>query len=348
MGSFRFQITHDLIGIVVLLLVTSLVLVVHHTSILLTDFGPLSLSTSRLFNAGITVTATLFASLVSARIRHGLMRSLEARLRRMGTATDAEDRYDPGRELELKRLDRQWRGVLGIDTIPEKLGNISTFIIFLLCGLTTAAVVTALAPSLTNKAVPYHPVVPGYRPRGYFQRIHQVLFRHFALRRLYSIVLFLEVPQSVRLLFHSRRRAAPPALTLTLSNGINKDDPDDYAYSVSGVGIERTAIAAPATIYKSQELATLSRNYGFSLMSTTQCVPVLVSNPVRCEKGGVVEMIGEHFLSARVGTAVRGLPIQDTTFNVTGRFPIRDLSRDRRYDQPPVHRQRCGWQTTVY
>ncbi len=124
MVSFRFQIAHDLIGIVGLLLVSGLIVLVHQVPILLTDHGPLSLTASRLFNAGITIIAILFTNLVIARIRHGFIRSLEARLRDIDVSTimtvdsygDPEE-HTASRNAALKRLDRRWRGVLGINTI---------------------------------------------------------------------------------------------------------------------------------------------------------------------------------------------------------------------------------------
>ncbi len=124
MWTFRFQIVHDLVGIAGLLLVVLLLVLVHYIPILLTDYGPLSLSASRLFNAGITIVATLFTSLVSSRIQHSLMRSLEGRLRGLGEISGETDNHEGlERHVAMRRLDRQWRGVLGIDNRFREAGK---------------------------------------------------------------------------------------------------------------------------------------------------------------------------------------------------------------------------------
>ncbi len=327
MVSFRFQITHDLLGIGGLLFVTGLILAVHGTPILLTDYGPLSLSASRLFNAGITIIAAMFTDFIGARIRNGLMRSLESRLRDIGEILKANQCGNLDKNVALRKIDRQWRGVLGIDSVLEKPGNGLTFFIFLLCGLTTAAIVTALAPSMTERVVPYQAILPDTELGVYSNQSNRSCFGILpddaVTRGTYSW----NFPNGTAF-FSTVDGGCPPASVMTLSNGINTEDPDDYAYSVSGIGIERTAIGVPTTIFKSSALATFSRNYGLSLMSTRQCVPVMVSNPVRCEKGGEVEMLDEHHLSVRPGTTVGGVSIDDIKFNNTGRFPIRNLSVD--------------------
>ncbi|CEI65581.1 unnamed protein product [Fusarium venenatum] len=58
--------------------------------------------------AAITDIATLFTSVVKSRIQHGFMRHLEAPLRSISNATEAEQL------LQRRLLDRNWRGLVQI------------------------------------------------------------------------------------------------------------------------------------------------------------------------------------------------------------------------------------------
>jgi hypothetical protein len=56
------------------------------------------------------------------------------------------------------------------------------------------------------------------------------------------------------------------------------------------VAVDSAAIGAPATIYTGPEFQNVSIQYGAYLMQTTQCVPVMTSNPVQCKTGGEVKV----------------------------------------------------------
>jgi hypothetical protein len=84
---------------------------------------------------------------------------------------------------------------------------------------------------------------------------------------------------------------------ITLSAGINSLNPDDYVYVDAGIAVERTAIGASAAVYKGLVLQDLSKDYGLSLINTTQCVPVMQSNPIQCQPGGNVTVVSDHNLT---------------------------------------------------
>jgi hypothetical protein len=77
--------------------------------------------------------------------------------------------------------------------------------------------------------------------------------------------------------------------------GINFLNPSSYAYSDLGVAIKSTAIGAPVSVFgldpvteTGQSFVDLLSVYGSNVVSTTQCVRVMVSNPVVCAAGGSV------------------------------------------------------------
>jgi hypothetical protein len=66
---------------------------------------------------------------------------------------------------------------------------------------------------------------------------------------------------------------------------MNSDDP---VYVESRVAVERTAIGASSTIFTGAAFGNVSSQYGQNLVSLSQCVPVMTSNPVQCQKSGNV------------------------------------------------------------
>ncbi|KAJ2992564.1 hypothetical protein NUW58_g2118 [Xylaria curta] len=83
--------------------------------------------------------------------------------------------------------------------------------------------------------------------------------------------------------------------------GINYKSPGDYVYAQSGVAVERTAIGAPTSIFTGAAFGNLSSQYGQSLVKLTHCVPVLTSNPARCQKSGRVTAVSANHLVTQVG-----------------------------------------------
>lgn len=80
---------------------------------------------------------------------------------------------------------------------------------------------------------------------------------------------------------------------MALAASINVINSDDHVYVDSGVAVERTAMGAPVTLYEGAALQDSSEHYGHALVRTTQCVPVMTSNPVRCQTGGETRIVSK-------------------------------------------------------
>ncbi|KAI1387299.1 uncharacterized protein F4822DRAFT_444066 [Hypoxylon trugodes] len=75
-------------------------------------------------------------------------------------------------------------------------------------------------------------------------------------------------------------KKCPESFMMQLAPGISTANVTDHVYAYSGIAVDRTAIGAPTTIFSGEVFQSLSSHYGGTLVSTTQCVPVMVSNPV--------------------------------------------------------------------
>ncbi|PVH75090.1 hypothetical protein DL98DRAFT_593478 [Cadophora sp. DSE1049] len=78
---------------------------------------------------------------------------------------------------------------------------------------------------------------------------------------------------------------------MTLLGAINTVDPANYGYVDAGVAVHVSALGAPASIYTSGSDNHEGFNssigvLGQSLLSTTQCSPVMTKNPITCTASG--------------------------------------------------------------
>jgi len=327
----RLQILIDLVAMGGLLLAIGLMTVVHFVPILLTSSGSLSVTASRLLNAGVTIAASLLSATVASRIQKALIRSLETPLRKIGEDLSHESQSDGSRELvAISKLESDWRGTLRIDGTLEKPRNLRNFLIFLLCGLITAAIVTDLTPSLTEKSIPYFPMIPDTSFGEYNNFNNRSCFGTLPANTNLSetrSIYWWNYPNNTKF-YAAQDGDCPVSWVVPLSSNINIYKPDDYVYEISGVGVQRSAIGAPTGLMNGDAILNMSSQYGVDLVKTSQCAPVMVRNPVRCERGGRVEISGEHGMSIQAGTQVGGVPIADRTFNFSYVFENRWLNKD--------------------
>lgn len=80
-----------------------------------------------------------------------------------------------------------------------------------------------------------------------------------------------------------------------LAGNVNPVNPDVFAYADGGVAVLSSAIGTPLSIYSSQpntapDFNSLLEKYGPSVVTTTQCVPVMSQNPITCRRGGTISL----------------------------------------------------------
>ncbi|KAL2692557.1 hypothetical protein Neosp_002967 [[Neocosmospora] mangrovei] len=241
---------------------------------------------------GVTVAATLFTSVVKGRVQHGLMRGLEAELRSISNSSEPEKPSIPTPWWKFKKrqpsvqelLDRKWRGTLAIDGLMEKvLYNQRFFFMYLACALLTTAIVAVFTPNPGTKPITYHPLVPGPLYSYNFNSETKACAGQGEDRVQGTYRWELQNGSS----FFSRfQEDCPSNRILSHVYNINFESPDKYAYVDAGVAVDRMAMGASANLFRGSALQKLTDKHGRLLKSTTQCVPVMTSNPVTCKKGG--------------------------------------------------------------
>ncbi|XXG94113.1 hypothetical protein Hte_000365 [Hypoxylon texense] len=191
---------------------------------------------------GLLAILAGFARFVSSQIHNDLIRSLEPRLQEL----EALGSIDLGKMVSKKAvlrfiidgLDRRWRGVLGIDTIREKIRNWETSSSYLFCSLITVAIVSTLAPIATNKEVSYQAFIPDVIIPQYgvdstaelsCVGIHQAPYstRGQAPAIPWTIA-------NNRFLSAATSRGFPPKYIMKMVYDINSNNYDDYAYLIHG------------------------------------------------------------------------------------------------------------------
>ncbi|KAH7156042.1 hypothetical protein EDB81DRAFT_785922 [Dactylonectria macrodidyma] len=290
------------------------------------------------FIAGITVVATIFTSFVKGRVQHGFMRGLEKDLRSICDHPEPAQLPQPSSKPSLweklqerlnrqpsqqELLDRRWRGILGIEGITEKLLYTKLFFfIYLLCALLTTAIVTTFTPNPGSNTIDYEPFVPGPL---YIYNFTPKSDRCAGQGKAGDDSMLSWNLTNGSYFFARFRRDCPATRVLSHVNNINSNSPDKYAYVDAGVAVERTAMGASALLYRGSAFQQLEEKHGRFLEKTTQCVPVMTSNPVTCKKGG-----GE----LRVGDDPRSLYLTlDDDFPANARsryaeFASRNFTRD--------------------
>ncbi|PTD02251.1 hypothetical protein FCULG_00012108 [Fusarium culmorum] len=252
---------------------------------------------------GITFLATIYTSVVKGRVQHGLMRSLEKDLRARISYSELdqmpESSSTPTFWEKLKKkpprqemLNTRWRRILVIDSLKEKiLYNKNLFFIYLPCALLTTAIVTVFTPHSGSQNLNYQPLVPG---PGYSHNFTSNS-TECAGQGEGEVSGAYRRPLGNDAAFFARYQGdCPPVRITSHVSNINSESPDKYAYVDAGVAVDWLAMGALAQLYRGTAFQKLDQKHGQFLRSTTQCVPVMASNPVTCKKGGGKLRVGDN------------------------------------------------------
>ncbi|MCJ1317675.1 hypothetical protein MMC15_003000 [Xylographa vitiligo] len=248
----------------------------------LTTVGSLSSTARALYVTGTTVLASLCTYLTASQIRMLWLRRADTQL------------YN-GKSYE--KVDPFWRTILDVSSLSESLRYWNVSLTFLICGLTTTAVVAGLASSPSSYQIvqnyaladpdDYHCITTESSSPG------QEGIWTFPNGSYYQLWVNLDF--------------CPTSLIMSLMGSINVIDSSNYGYADLGVAIHPSALGAPASIYSSQATTdssgvTLWLNetldtYKTDLLSTSQCVPVLTANPIQCARENNITFSSDGYLS---------------------------------------------------
>ncbi|KAI0454335.1 hypothetical protein F5B21DRAFT_524752 [Xylaria acuta] len=330
----RMEAAQDVIAMLGLLLVIIIMIWVYESSPYLAT-GQLSTTKATGLIIGVTIAATAFTTFISSRIQYGLIRSLEDRMPKIPDDShltlNPESSGDDDHQEPIQKLEQYWRSILKIDSALEKVGGCQIFLLYLLSGLITTSIVTTFMPTLATTRVPYNSIIPDTSLGIYSPEINR------------SCVGICQAPcpdgENLRGAFTwpldngsyfyvSLNGECPSALIPLAVVGINTVTPDDYVYAQSGVAVERTAIGAPMSIFMGAVFGNLSSQYGRSLVSLTQCVPVMKSNPVRGQKSGTVSAAPNEPGYEWLLTTSGNVTLPERAWNIAGVEVLTHLPRN--------------------
>ncbi|KAI1322599.1 hypothetical protein F5Y16DRAFT_415845 [Xylariaceae sp. FL0255] len=304
-----------------LVFIIGVIIHVHVVPIYLTT-GSLSTTDSRILTVGVTAAATVFTSLVISRIKTGFLRSLEDRFQSIPENPHfIQDPNVPGDDHyqeHIRVLEREWRSMLAIETFLERIKNYRVFLAYLMSALITTSIVTSLAPTSSTKTISYNSRIPDttiglYTPAGN-RSVYGICLAPCNETNTYDTFRW-SLPNG-SWIYVTYDGLSPASYMTQVSNGINNVNPDDYVYADSGVAVERTAMGAPTTLFSGDAYGNISSRYGQALTSLTQCVPVMTSNPVRCQSSGNVTVTSDSTLTTTSGNVTF---ISNITSNYTSK-----------------------------
>jgi hypothetical protein len=248
------------------------------TPIYLTTYGIYSTKQHAIYVTGTTILATLFTSFISSQIQKLLLYKLDSQLRQEVT--------HPGGS-GLVSLTRRWQAILRIGKLVDRGRHLPIALSYIFTSLITTAIVATFSPGQTARLFPYSLKIPhGYGPQQ-CPLIEDLLAVEQDCRDYYWNL------GNGSALWYPANACGPLRVAVTLSGDINTINPDAFAYADSGVAVHSSAIGAPFSVYAPEnntapEFNALLREYGSSVVNTTQCVPVMVKNPISCRRGGTV------------------------------------------------------------
>jgi hypothetical protein len=246
------------------------------TPIYLTTYGVYSTKQHAIYVTGTTILATLFTSFVSSQIQKLLLYKLDDHLRQEATRP---------RRSGLVSLTRRWQAILRIGKLVDRGRHLPIALSYILAGLITTAIVATFSPSQTTRLFPYSLKIP-HGPQQ-CPLTEDLLAVEQNGRDYYWNL------GNGSALAYPANACGPSRIALTLSGDINTINPDAFAYADSGVAVHSSAIGAPFSVYApnnntAPEFNVLLREYGSSVVNTSQCVPVMAKNPISCRRGGTV------------------------------------------------------------
>lgn len=318
------QVTWDLMALTTLLGIIITTIWIHISSPLLTHDAPLSDARLNTLSVIVAIAATLYTMFVTGRIRHAFIRSLEYSL--CNITTDESGKLDP---RELKRLERLWRAILRIDVLNDWITHLPScwiFLRYLVAGLLTASIITTFTPRGALNYITYDLLVPGTSFPSLSEAVPSWEMPCSFLWTPTDIVprnaFYWSLPNGSVFAAPIVGAPCPSAKVIPLIEGINTRDPDDYAYVDSGIAVQRSAMGVSRNLFTSVPFSDLFTRYGPSLNSTTQCVPVMTSNPIQCTRDDAAKLtyIDDFHLNLTVAVDFPDLRMFD--------YNTRNLSRD--------------------
>ena len=233
----------------------------------LTTIGLLSSETKSIYVTGLTALATICAAFSSAQIRHLWLRKIDGQL-----AT-------PG--VDISAVNATWRTALGVSSAWEAVRRWHMTCTFLISGLITTAIVAGLSSTLAQTQGNYNYYLAD--TEDYSCTIHSETNPAGTYNWL--------LPNGSYYSAQPNLDFCPGSTAMTLLGAINTVDSDNYGYADAGVAVHQSALGAPASIYTSQSgndegFNSAISTYGQSLLSTSQCVPVMTKNPIACSVSG--------------------------------------------------------------
>lgn len=193
-------------------------------------------------------------------------------------------------KADTDRIKNLWQVILHIGSLKEyfKFRVIVITIIYLLTSQITTAFVTGLAPDLTTRLSLYSPKI------SYGQS------SCCRTRPLWEVEIdgreyYWDLGNGSAFFIPANAGGCPTRFATVLAGNVNSVNPDVFAYADGGVKVIGSAIGTPPSIYSSQpniapDFNTLLDMYGWSVVSTTQCVPVMRTNPIACRRGGTITL----------------------------------------------------------
>lgn len=236
--------------------------------------------------AAYATVSTIIASLITAFITSCLRNLWVARI---------DELFVPS--ADRRRLQGKWSVILAVGSLLDICGHFEVQLTYLVAALITTSIVASLTPTPATRDIKFDvDVAPGLPWRC-------AMVRDESDPR-YSVYEW-QLPNGSYLAAGGNWAGCPSRWAVTLMGGINFINASQYAYTDLGVAVKSTAIGAPVSIYGRDPVTEtgtgitgfLSR-YGSNVINTTQCVLVMVSNPVSCSQGGRVTVNSDGTITA--------------------------------------------------
>lgn len=281
------QTIHCLAAIILELLIILLVVVFNLVEVTLIMPGIFPNDSRAIYIAGTTVGITAVTAFVSKQIRLQWISYVE--MRRI-------------RKADTSQSSRRIENLLGIGPYSDYFYYWGTTFSFLLASLSTAAIVTALAPSIGFKSFSTtSQLTPG--------ALNCTSVSEAPANN--SLSWQLEDGKFINFRARGNTCLAQPAFALANAISNSGPDKDGYVYTVAGVGITRSSIGIPHDAHNGPagfdkifwDTGKIHQDRG-DLQESTQCLPVFIKNPARCRRAGRV-IAGSNMLTVELNSKCR-------------------------------------------
>ncbi|KAM5348923.1 hypothetical protein ACJ41O_008746 [Fusarium nematophilum] len=242
----------------------------------LTDSGTYTATQRTIYTTIVTLIASIITTVNLAALRFALLDSVDDHLRQ----------FTHSSSQVKERLQSRWQTVLAISSIRNSFRNPGISSLMILGALVTTCITAGFTATTSTRTVPYSPLIATSDPYV-FARPSDNLTASGS-----TCVLNWLMDNGSHFCSSVWYGDSPQHRAFKLMDGININHPDVYAYSDLGVAIRSSAIGAPLTLYDPQRsgygLQDLVRLYQWNVVSASACAPVMVRNPVKCRKGGIL------------------------------------------------------------